>query len=69
MKNVLIYIIKIYQKTLGLYFRGVCRFEPTCSEYMILSIKKYGFLKGLAKGVMRLSHCHPYSKKIGMDEV
>ena len=69
MKNILIYIIKIYQKTLGLYFRGACRFEPTCSEYMILSIKKYGVLKGLANGVLRLSRCHPYSKKIGTDEV
>ena len=69
MKNILIYIIKIYQKTLGLYFRGTCRFEPTCSEYMILSIKKYGLLKGLGNGVLRLFRCHPYSKKIGLDEV
>ena len=69
MKTLLIYIIKLYQKTLGLYFRGACRFQPTCSQYMMLSVEKYGVFKGVGKGLSRLSHCHPYSNKIEYDEV
>ena len=70
MKLLIIYIIKIYQMTIGaLLFRGHCRFSPTCSEYMVQAVIKYGALKGLVMGVKRLSKCHPYSKLFGLDEV
>ena len=69
MKYILIYIIKLYQATLGLYMRGSCRFSPTCSEYMKKSISKYGVIRGANKGFMRLMRCHPYSKHFGIDEV
>jgi len=69
MKNIVIYIIKTYQVTLGLYMRGSCRFSPTCSEYMKQSILKYGALKGAQMGLARLMKCHPYSKHFGIDEV
>ena len=69
MKYIIIYIIKFYQLTLGLIFRGNCRFHPTCSEYMIQAINKFGVLSGVSKGVKRLSKCHPYSKHFGVDEV
>ena len=69
MKYIIIYIIKFYQLTLGLIFRGNCRFYPSCSEYMIKAIKKYGVISGLIKGIKRLSKCHPYSKHYGVDEV
>jgi len=69
MNYLLIIIIKIYQKTLGLVWRGNCKFHPTCSEYMIQSLKKYGLIKGGSKGVMRLLRCHPYSNAYGIDEV
>jgi len=49
-KYIIIYIIKFYQLTLGLIFRGNCRFYPSCSEYMIKAIKKYGVISGLIKG-------------------
>ena len=67
MKYIVIYIIKFYQLTLGLIFRGNCRFHPTCSEYMIQAINKFGVLLGVSKGVKRLSKCHPYSKHFGVD--
>ena len=69
MKYIVIYIIKIYQLTLGLYVRGVCRFSPTCSEYMKQAVLKYGAIKGMWMGTRRLIKCHPYSKHYGIDEV
>ena len=69
MKYIVIYIIKIYQLTLGLYVRGACRFSPTCSEYMKQAVLKYGAIKGVWLGVRRLIKCHPYSKHYGIDEV
>ena len=69
MKYIIIYIIKLYQLTIGLYMRGACRFSPTCSEYMKQSVLKYGIIKGLQLGFFRLIKCHPYSKQYGIDEV
>ena len=69
MKYLAIYIIKLYQMTLGLVFRGYCRFNPTCSEYMMQAIQKYGFISGGYKGMKRLSKCHPFSKHFGTDKV
>ena len=69
MKYILIYSIRLYQITIGVWFRGSCRFYPTCSEYMIQSIRKYGTWYGLGKGLKRLFKCHPYSKHFGVDEV
>lgn len=50
--------IRLYQKYAPDRIRKSCRFTPTCSDYMILAIKKYGILKGLIKGIKRLSLCH-----------
>ena len=69
MKYIVIYIIKIYQLTLGLYVRGACRFSPTCSEYMKQAVLKYGAIKGMWMGTRRLIKCRPYSKHYGIDEV
>ena len=69
MKYILIYAIRLYQMTIGIWFRGSCRFHPTCSEYMLQSIKKHGIKVGISKGIIRLSKCHPYSKEYGIDEV
>lgn len=77
MRVVLIGLIKIYQKTLsidsgwlGWFFGGrrVCRFYPTCSQYMVEAIEKFGVLKGLWWGIKRIGRCHPWSKG-GFDPV
>ena len=39
--------------------RDACRFEPTCSTYMIIAIKKYGLFRGIVRGVRRIMRCHP----------
>lgn len=69
MKYIVVYIIKLYQLTVGMYFRGNCKFYPTCSEYMKQAILKFGTIKGFSMGVSRLFKCHPYSKYFGIDEV
>lgn len=62
--------LRIYQKTLSfdhgflsyLYPHGFCRFHPTCSEYAIQAIEKYGVLKGGTKAAWRVLRCNPFSK-------
>lgn len=56
----LILLIKIYQKILSPLFPGVCRFRPTCSQYMIEAIKIHGIFKGLYLGCRRMLRCHPW---------
>lgn len=57
-KKILIKLICIYQKISSLK-PPVCRFYPTCSEYMKQAIQKYGILKGGFLGIKRICRCHP----------
>lgn len=58
LKYVLIFIVKLYQKIAPISIRSKCRFEPSCSNYMLQSLEKYGLLKGLKKGINRLKRCN-----------
>ncbi len=58
-KNALIWLVHLYQHYAPDRVRLKCVFEPSCSEYMILSIEKYGVIKGVFKGCKRLLRCHP----------
>jgi putative membrane protein insertion efficiency factor len=59
--GLLILVIRVYQHTLSPLLGPVCRFEPSCSRYMIGSLRKYGLLKGLARGIGRILRCHPWN--------
>lgn len=59
LKRALIWLIHFYQHYAPNRIRLKCVFEPSCSEYMILSIKKYGTIKGTLNGIVRLFRCHP----------
>ena len=48
-----------YKAWAPLDVRGKCRFEPTCSTYMILAIRKYGLIRGIIKGIKRIKRCKP----------
>lgn len=61
MKNLLIKLIKLYQRIPG-KFHYSCKFYPTCSNYMIEAITKYGSLKGVYLGLKRIIKCNPFSK-------
>ena len=68
MKKIITFIIKAYQITLSPLLGSNCRFQPTCSQYMIEAINQHGVLKGLRLGLRRISKCHPLGSK-GYDPV
>ena len=67
MKHILIAMIKLYQMIPG-NFHNYCRFTPTCSNYAIEALNKYGTIKGLKLSIKRIMRCHPFGKK-GYDPV
>jgi len=77
MKKIIILFIKAYQKADFLHSQlfktlfltdAVCRYSPTCSNYMIGSIERFGVMKGLYLGTRRIIRCHPFAKG-GIDRV
>ena len=60
MKHVLIFLVRLYQKFISPLFPATCRFYPTCSEYFIQAVQKYGAVKGTWLGIKRISKCHPW---------
>lgn len=56
--TILIWSIKIYQRLAPIELRNKCRFEPSCSVYMIQAIEKYGAVKGVSLGIRRLRKCN-----------
>ena len=58
LRGVVIWCIRVYQRYAPEEMRLSCVFEPSCSEYMILSMNKYGVFLGGIKGIKRLRRCH-----------
>lgn len=58
LKSAVICAVHIYQRYAPDSLRLKCRFEPSCSEYMILAIEKYGLIKGSIKGIDRMKRCN-----------
>lgn len=67
MKKLLISAINFYRKYISGAKQPCCRFIPTCSQYAIDAINKYGALKGSAKAVYRILRCNPFCTG-GIDE-
>jgi len=68
MKMLIIYIVKLYQYLISPMLGNNCRFYPTCSNYMIESLNRFGILKGGWLGIKRISKCHPFHEG-GIDYV
>lgn len=65
MKKILITLINLYQKNISLWLESKnirCKYYPTCSEYTKQAIKKYGSIKGVFLGCIRILKCNPFSK-------
>lgn len=68
-KKIILKLIRVYQKNLSpdhgyakiLFPQGVCRYTPTCSQYMAEAVDFYGF-RGILLGVKRITRCHPYAR-------
>jgi putative component of membrane protein insertase Oxa1/YidC/SpoIIIJ protein YidD len=54
LKKIVIGMVELYQHYAPEYMRRRCLLMPTCSEYMIMAVKKYGTIRGVCKGVCRL---------------
>jgi putative membrane protein insertion efficiency factor len=53
--------VRFYQVVLRPVLPAVCRFQPSCSEYFILAVRKYGPVRGACKGVGRICRCNPWN--------
>ena len=53
-------LVRGYQRILSPIFGGQCRFYPTCSQYFILAVEKYGVISGSLRGVWRILKCQPF---------
>jgi len=63
LKKIFIELIKFYRKYIsGMKSTPTCKFIPTCSEYSIEAIEKYGALKGGLLSIWRILRCNPFSK-------
>lgn len=59
MKYLAIGLIRLYQLCLRPFIGDVCRFYPSCSEYMAQAIKVHGLFRGIWMGTKRICKCHP----------
>lgn len=60
MKFGLVLLIKFYRNFISPLKPPACRFVPTCSEYALLAIEKYGVWRGLYLAIRRILRCHPF---------
>lgn len=52
-------LVRFYQVFISPLFPAVCRYNPTCSQYTLIAMKRYGLFKGTIMGIKRISRCHP----------
>lgn len=62
MKRILILLIKFYKAAISPHLPKNCKYEPTCSQYGIEAIERFGVLKGTALTVWRILRCNPFSR-------
>ncbi len=60
MKYVVLGLIRLYQRYVSPMTPPSCRYVPTCSQYAVESVSKYGALKGTWLAIRRISRCHPF---------
>ena len=58
--RILIGLAKLYQWFVSPMFGRRCRFEPSCSEYFIKAVRKYGVVRGTCRGLWRICRCNPW---------
>lgn len=68
MNRIIIKVVQAYQLLISPLLGPSCRYEPTCSQYMIEAVRKKGVLWGLCLGVWRVLRCHPLGNS-GYDPV
>ncbi len=60
--------IRVYRRYVSPVLPASCRYTPSCSLYTLQAIEKYGVLRGIPMGVLRVLRCHPFARG-GFDPV
>ena len=58
-RDVALAALRTYKRWVSPMLPSACRFHPTCSEYMMEAVDKYGVVRGVGRGLLRLLRCHP----------
>jgi len=61
-KRVIMAVIRFYRECISPLYRPMCKFDPTCSQYMYLAVEKHGAFKGVGLGLWRILRCNPWSR-------
>ena len=69
MKRLMLALIRFYRRAISPYTAPTCRYIPTCSQYAIEAIEKYGALKGGWLAIKRICRCNPFSNRGPYDPV
>ncbi len=69
MKRLLLALIRFYRRKISPHKPACCRFIPTCSEYALTAIERFGPGYGSYLAIRRFLRCHPFSGKSGYDPV
>jgi hypothetical protein len=68
MRIVIVAAIRAYQMMISPWLPACCRFDPTCSEYALVAVRRFGALRGSWLAMRRIGRCHPFGKR-GYDPV
>jgi len=60
MRELLMRFLRFYKQWISPLLPVACRFQPTCSEYMLQAIERHGAIRGVRLGVLRLLKCNPF---------
>ena len=60
MQAVTLFMLRFYKRWISPMLPSACRFSPTCSEYMMEAVSKYGVARGVWRGLKRVGRCHPF---------
>jgi hypothetical protein len=61
MRRIVMALIRVYQRFISPLLASNCRFHPTCSQYTLEAVERYGAAKGLWLGAKRIGRCHPFN--------
>ncbi|QAT51174.1 membrane protein insertion efficiency factor YidD [Caproiciproducens sp. NJN-50] len=62
MKSVLVLLIRFYQKAISPYKKPCCKYYPTCSNYAVEAIERFGAFRGFFLALYRVLRCNPFSR-------
>jgi uncharacterized protein len=68
MRELVVFLLRTYKQVISPLLPPACRYHPTCSEYTMEAVSRYGVARGLWLGLKRLSRCHPFHAG-GLDPV